>query len=573
MKHILLMLALCCALPLAGQTPYLERKITVSFENETPEEALKKISRVGGFVFSYNPNILEDRKTLNYQFSDRSVREILDEIFQGKIQYKTRGKYVILIKAPNETSKSEPSIVTGYVVDESTGERLKDVSIYDPVTLTSTITDSYGYFEIKINRPPSEIILAVNRENYADTVVAVPDDQRLLNIPIRVNKERLAVLADSVNQKLKRFWQRQERWINNINVRNVDDTFERTFQASFVPYVGTNGKMSAHVTNHYSLNVLGGYAYGVKKAELGGLFNLVRRDVNGVQIAGIWNGVGGGVHGVQMAGVFNTNNGPSKAAQFAGVMNLNADDSRGLAVGGVMNIAAGDVAPVQIAGVFNVAAARVDGMQLAGVFNIAGKEVRGTQIAGVFNVAPTVRGAQIGLLNIADSVRGTPIGLLSIVGKGYHKIELSADEIFYNNIAFRSGVRHFYTILHVGAKPSTYRDDFTIWTFGYGIGSSSKLTRWLYLDLDLTSNQIVHGNSIEALQLLNKVYLGLDFQVAKKFSINMGVTLNGLIIESDYDNYPSLFTDYQPNIFLDRSLGRNHDLWMWTGAKVGLRFL
>src|SRR5690606_28253556 len=150
----------------------------------------------------------------------------------------------------------EPAIVSGYVVDESTGERLRDVSIYDPVTLSSAVTDSYGYFEIKIDRPPSEIILSVNREHYVDTVLAVQNEGRLLNIPIRVNKEKLAVLADSVNQKLKRFWQKSETWFNNINInlRNIDDSLYRSFQLSLVPFVGTNHKMSGHVANDYSLN-------------------------------------------------------------------------------------------------------------------------------------------------------------------------------------------------------------------------------------------------------------------------------------------------------------------------------
>ena len=44
----------------------------------------------------------------------------------------------------------------------------------------------------------------------------------------------------------------------------------------------------------------------------------------------------------------------------------------------------------------------------------------------------------------------------------------------------------------------------------------------MFLDFDLTSNQIVEGNSIEALNLLNKVYIGFDYQAFKKLSISMG---------------------------------------------------
>ncbi|HEU5148561.1 MAG TPA: hypothetical protein VFT90_17660 [Chryseosolibacter sp.] len=604
----------------SAQAPLLERRLTVELRNESVEASLKKISSGGGFVFSYNPAILGPARKLNHRFVNKSIRQILDEIFQGSIQYKTRGNYIILTEASASSSKKEPAIVTGYVVDESTGERLKDVSIYDPVTLTSTITDSYGYFEIKIDKPPSELILSVNKLAYADTLIVVPEQNRLLNIPIRIDKEKIVVLADSVSEKVKRFWHRQVVFFSNKNILNVDDTLYRTTQVSLLPFVGTNHKMSGNVINDFSLNILGGYSLGVQKLELGGLFNLVRGHVNGIQIAGLFNGVAGDVQGLQLAGIMNGNNGYTRAAQFAGVLNLNLNNTRGVmfaGVGnvttessrapqfaGVFNLAAQETKAPQVAGVFNIAAKEINGAQLGGVFNVSGKHVKGTQVAGVFNLAgkrvkgsqlagvfnfagkdvngaqiagvlnfgSKVRGTQIGLLNIADSVNGVPIGFLSLVWKGYHKFEVSADEVFYHNVSFRTGVRQFYNILTAGARPSTYKESETIWTFGYGVGTAPKLSRKLFLNLDLTSNQIVKGNTIEAVNLLNKFYLGLDYQAFKKLSLTFGATLNGHITKNEYDGYFPLFTDYQPNIFYDRNFS-DYNLKMWLGAKVGVRFL
>ena len=93
----------------------------------------------------------------------------------------------------------------------------------------------------------------------------------------------------------------------------------------------------------------------------------------------------------------------------------------------------------------------------------------------------------------------------------------------------------------------------------------------MFLNLDLTSNQIVKGNTIEAVNLLNKFYLGLDYQAFKKLSLTFGATLNGHITKNEYDGYFPLFTDYQPNIFYDRNFS-DYNLKMWLGAKVGLRF-
>src|SRR5690606_31698894 len=93
-----LLLAIAC-LSAAGQTPLLERRITLSIEDKRLDEALIQISAAGRFIFSYSPAILDGDKVVRYNFVDRSVREILDEIFKGTVQYKARGKYIILTAA------------------------------------------------------------------------------------------------------------------------------------------------------------------------------------------------------------------------------------------------------------------------------------------------------------------------------------------------------------------------------------------------------------------------------------------------------------------------------------------
>lgn len=588
-----------------GQTPLLERKISLSAVNERLVVSLKKISEAGACTFSYSPDVINEQGRVSCQFVNTPIRQVLDGIFSGSVRYKVRGRYIILTKPEAQDLSRGPAIITGYVVDEFTGEKLRDVSIYDPVTLSSTITDSYGYFQIKIDKPTPELILSVNRRHYADTLVVVPSRGRLLNIAIRVDGQKITTMADSVGSKMQRFWKKQVTRFGALNFENIDDTLYRAAQLSLVPRVGTNHKLSGHVINDYSFNLLGGYALGVRRLEVGGLFNLERGDVAGIQFAGLLNGVGGKTTGAQVAGIMNTTRGMSQAVQFAGILNiggggmaapqlagvgtitggvrkgsqfagvcnLSTCENEGAQVAGVINISAKKMTGLQSAGIFNVSGKEMRGVQLAGVMNIAGEDVKGAQIAGVINIARSVHGAQVGLINIADSARGVPIGLLSLVLKGYHKVEISADEIFYHNLAFRTGVRQFYNILTVGARPSSYREQETIWTFGYGLGTAPRLSRKLSLNLDLTSNQIVKGNSFEGLNLLNKMYMGLDYQAFRKLSLAFGATVNGHITEKAVDTYPPIFGDYSPGIFYGRDLGSRHRLNMWIGGKVALRFL
>jgi hypothetical protein len=586
--------------------PLLERTISIKFDHERLDIALKKISAQAGFTFSYNSSIIDSDRLISYDFSAKTVRQVLDQIFEGRIQYKARGKYVILTQAPKTESKDQ-RVLTGYVLDESTGKRLQNVSIYDPVSLSSAVTDSYGYFQLEVDQPSGEDVkLAIRKLHYTDTVIAVTAGrQQLLNIPIREHVDKVNVLADSVRQKLKRFWNTKVLTPQAANMQNIQDTLYRKFQVSVFPFVGTNHKLSGNVINDYSYNIYGGYSLGVKKLEIGGLFNIVRGDVNGAQFAGIFNSVGGKMKFLQMAGIFNMNRDSVNGYQLAGMFNLNGNsstkfsaagllnltyrDSRGVHLAGIgngtigkqegphiaglFNFATRDVYPVQFAGLTNFSIGNVKGAQVSGLLNFAAKGINGAQVSGLFNYATRVKGAQVGLINVTDSIHGIPFGVLSFVLKGYHKIEISADEIFYTNIALRTGVRQFYNILTVGAKPNTFKDEETFWTFGYGIGTAPKLSRTLSLNIDLTSNQVVYGKSIEAINMINKVYLGLEVQALKYVGFTFGVTLNGYITDTTYDKYRPLFTDYTPHFIADKNYSNDFNMKMWWGGKIGLRFL
>ena len=622
MLPVVLLLIIITSGVCTGQrnVPLLERTVSAEFDREPMQAVLKRIGQLANVNFSYKSSLVDEKQLVTAQFTGKTVREILDYLFKGEIDYKERGKYVILVKSNKKATSS--SVISGYVIDEATGQRLKNVSVYDPVSLSSAVTDSYGYFQIEIKRPTAdEVKLAVRKTQYADTYFVVPSrNRRLVNIPIKIDRERVNVMADSVSNKLKRLWYQTKLATQQaINMENISDTMYRSTQFAFAPFIGTNGKLSGNVINDYSLNVLGGYSLGNRKVEIGGLFNAIRGNVTGVQIAGLANGALGSQRGVQLAGLVNATGDSATGVQIAGLSNIHFSRKRGVAlagvanvaleqsdgaavagvgniaaqahrgvqVGGIFNVSGGDVGPAQFAGLFNFGAGSLKGAQVAGLFNFTGKdltgaqvgglfniaphELKGVQIAGIFNVAKNMKGTQLGLFNYASSIKGVPVGLLSIVAKGYHKLEVSADEIFYTNIAYRTGVRAFYNIITVGAKPDTFDEEETFWSFGYGVGTAPRLSKWLSLNFDVTSSQIVKG-TLEKINLLNKIYGGFDFHLTKNFSVIAGVTLNGHVTKLGYEGYPELFSDYEPTLIADRTVRDDLNLKMWWGGKIGVRF-
>jgi hypothetical protein len=208
--------------------------------------------------------------------------------------------------------------------------------------------------------------------------------------------------------------------------------------------------------------------------------------------------------------------------------------------------------------------------------NIVPGTIKGAQISGLINYATKVHGVQFGFLNIADSVKGVPIGFLSIVGKGLHQLEISADELFYTNIAFRTGVSAFYNILTVGANPSTLDEENALWSFGYGVGTAPRLSRRLSLNFDLTTNQILKGEKFEDLNMLNKLSVGVEFRPARKLGVYAGATLNAYYTEvTNPIQFADLFAAnrFTPDVTFEKTYSNDVNVKMWWGAKVGVRFL
>lgn len=580
------------------QNPILERSVSVSARNEKIPSVLNRIGQAAGFSFSYNSAIIDSNQEISVEAINQPVRSLLNEIFNESMNYKEKGNYLILTRAVPAPVKNNIIVVVidGYVQDETTGEKISNASVYDKRSLTSSVTDDFGYFKLKLEKKTDSISLSVSKKNYRDTLVSITaTTNQYLTISLTPIKQDSVVITaqtkpvDTVAVPKKEVLSLP--YESEPNVQNISDTLYELVQVSFLPFLGTNGRLSGNIVNDYSINFFGGYSLGTRQIELGFFFNLDRGDVSWLQLAGFGNAVGGKVYGIQAAGFANVNGDETEAIQLAGFANTNLGNTRGVQVAGLANTNLGKMNGVQVAGFSNVTAMPSQGVQVAGfgnvqignyvgsqfagATNIATEKITGSQVSILYNHGREVRGTQIGLINYADTLGGVPIGLLSIVKKGYHKIELSADEVFYTNLAFRSGVKKFYTQLMAGFKPtqSIEPTDTSVWTFGYGLGTSPRINRWLSIDIDLLSQHVNKGSYTDELSLLNKFYVGLDFQLAKKFSLATGITLNGYLTRPSYTDYPTLFTDFTPNIFFDEDVGSDLNLKMWLGPKVALRFL
>ncbi|HEX8059438.1 MAG TPA: hypothetical protein VF473_00820, partial [Cyclobacteriaceae bacterium] len=498
-------------------------------------------------------------------------------------------------------------IISGYVEDWFTNEKIVDASVYDKNSISSVVTDEFGFFRLKLEKhDEQELVLTISKRNYIDENIVIRETG---NQYFHVSLKRVRPLTpiDTVNAydttaaeviRSPKVYadtaasQPEEvpmPYSTSPNVENIRDTLYREIQISLLPFVGSNGAMSGNVINNYSINMFGGYSMGTRQIELGFFFNVDRGDVSFLQIAGWGNIDGGNVIGAQAAGFFNLNGGETKAlqaagftnvnfhdfqgVQVAGLANINLDAASGVKAAGLMNFSNGNSVGISTAGFANIHKGNFRGPQIAGFTNISTNgKLKGTQIAGFYNHAHKVYGTQIGFINYADSLTGVPIGFLSIVKQGYHKLEISADEVFYSNIAFRSGVRSFYNIISASYNPETQIGANAMWSFGYGVGTARKIFSWLDLNVDLTSQHVSKGGFTSQLSSLNKLQAGFDFRVAKGLSIYVGGTLNAYLTRPAYIDYPTMFTDFKPRVFYEDTYHGDVNMKMWWGGKLALRF-
>ncbi len=487
-------------------------KVSIVFEKQTLIEALVKLDDVTRQHLSYNPQTLPTSVVVDRSFEQMPPKLILQEILGSNYQIKIVGNYLIIQKAPASKKDKTTFELSGGVRDAKTGEQLKDVSIYEVNSLKSTLSDENGAFDLKASTGISEVTFVISKRFYQDTIIRVTK-QGVIGDPIVLKSEKEIKNHLLIRERVSKFSKGIASFFtsneNRKHAENINFTDTRWLQVSLVPSIGTNRKMSSQIRNIVSMNAISGYAYGVRGLELGGVYNMDRKEVHGVQLGGLGNIVGGEVNGLQMGGFINTTKDYVHGAQIGGVINVASDSVRGLQMGGVTNITK-EMKGVQIAG-FSNHNKETSGMMLSSFLNTTAT-INGLQLSGLLNVAGKVNGLQFSLINVADSVSsGIQFGLLNITMKnGFISPALESDDIALYRFAFRSGLHRFYSMLGIGIKPNEY------WTAEIGFGSRFFMKK---------NEKIFLNPELKWLNLLGKIPNKEKNNFVLRFNFNVGYQL------------------------------------------------
>lgn len=553
-KHLLTFLFVCCfSLPLAAQQ-LLNKTVSIEAKQRPLSEVLTTISKQGNFYFSYLSTILPQDSLVSISAKNKSVKQVLDQLFNGDFVYKESGNYLILLKKPQGQVYY---LISGIVTDQKTGQRLPNASVYERQQLISTLTNNDGYFRLRLKDKYPTAAISVSKDLYADTSLLLTTgyDQEI-TVSIAPATYQLKVVDITGHTQVEKTWfgnaflsSRQKLTSLNIGGFFAD----KPYQVSLTPGLGTHGRMSGQVVNKFSMNMLGGYAAGVDGVEIGTVFNIVKNDMQHVQVSGLINIVGGKTKGVQIAGFHNNVLDSMKGVQVAGFSNITEGNMegvqltgaigqvrknmQGVSVSGIGGINQGHTQGWEVAGAFTYNGKNLNGLQLsgignynkenaygaqlAGVGNINRGVMKGVQIATIFNYAKQMDGVQIGLVNIADTVNGYSIGIINIVRKGYKKVVLFSTDVLPFNIAWKAGRSELYSILLGGGD---FGENNKAWSIGYGIGKIIPFNKRWSLSTEIIEQTIFLGTWEKGAQIF-RLQPSLNIKLSKRISLFAGPAL------------------------------------------------
>ena len=247
-KSIITILFTLTFLFLNAQSP-LERRIDFSVVQMPVKDALRQLSLASQINIAFSSDFFDKRKKVSIEVQDEPVEKILNHILKNTpTQYKLQNRQVIV----TTTEPKEPQYFTisGYVSEESSGERLIAVTIYSAAHREGTTTNQYGFYSLTLPEGASEISYRyLGCEEVKEKITLKKDARKSITLKPSLSLSEVIVVEKKMQKPVER-----------IN----EEYHESIEQLKKMPVLGRGNDLMKQ------LNFLPGVESGV--AGLGGTF-------------------------------------------------------------------------------------------------------------------------------------------------------------------------------------------------------------------------------------------------------------------------------------------------------------
>ncbi len=154
-KTIITILTLFLFVSLNAQSP-LEKRIDFSVHRVPVKNALRQLSLESKINIAYSSDFFNRKKRITIDVKNETVGNILAQVLEdSNVRYEAIDEQIVITSTKPKEKKRYT--ISGYVEDETSGERLISVTIYSPEHQEGTTTNEYGFYSITLPEGETEI--------------------------------------------------------------------------------------------------------------------------------------------------------------------------------------------------------------------------------------------------------------------------------------------------------------------------------------------------------------------------------------------------------------------------------
>ncbi|MEM7040114.1 MAG: TonB-dependent receptor, partial [Bacteroidota bacterium] len=117
------------------------------------ETALVQLSEVADVDIAFSSDFFPPDSSFSFSVQNTSVEEILEKILQEtRVEWKATGTRILLFR-----KKRKNIVISGFLEDNATGERLISALVYDPERGIGTTTNEYGFYSLTLPEGAAEM--------------------------------------------------------------------------------------------------------------------------------------------------------------------------------------------------------------------------------------------------------------------------------------------------------------------------------------------------------------------------------------------------------------------------------
>lgn len=195
MKNFILIMLIASMNLFAASSYSQQMKLSLEFNDSELKEVLKEIRKQTEFTILYKSSDVKDVKSIDADFENATVMEILDKCLEGtSLSYDVKDKVIVIHPIPYvkpappvKKEQEKDKVIRGQVTDEN-GESLPGVSVIIKGTTSGVSTDINGNYTLKI--PVSGASLMFSFVGMESQEIFITD-QLVMNVALKYDQSQL----------------------------------------------------------------------------------------------------------------------------------------------------------------------------------------------------------------------------------------------------------------------------------------------------------------------------------------------------------------------------------------------